>query len=619
MKTSLNCLLASVVLGAACRGAAAPLASSAFSAAADSSSFVKTEPDERYKLYGAPSVILRLKNEETLGEIDLSSDERPANVILTLDDGMNVLSSSGGVIGSFADVFAQIYLAAIPVAEIKTQSVAEAFVSAYESNKISDIAVLSDNADVLSYVRGALPGIRGIYDCSAKPLTDKKEIVKTSGAAMATTLILSCEQSDLKTVTYFQSRMKTVWTELPDDADAFDVKNAVASGTYGLIKNDCSAIFKAYASYKGGSLNEGGKYIQPSVARYSLNIAHRGLPVTRAENTVEGCKAAVESGATHIEIDAQLSKDNQIVIMHDASVARTTDYESGAQNISDMTLEEIRRYKVCKTMNGYKTEACEIPTAEDFFKEFKGKPVVFVFEIKNAAPALVTELRKLIETYDFWDQITVISFSSTVLESMREVLPEVPVASLSGFAQRSFEEDSAFYNKYNAVADITQGNLGDYTYFESTLKDRGYMSFCWTIGSAQDCISLSSAGEFGLTNNVADAFGASVCKIEGKAGQSAEAAELKAGGKIRLIATTYAGDTEEQDGTIFAVKKYEDHAEVIAAYEEVERVTYTRAFRVDYPKREEKKGGCKSTVVGGIFAALVSAAAIAIAEKRKNA
>ena len=104
------------------------------------------------------------------------------------------------------------------------------------------------------------------------------------------------------------------------------------------------------------------------------------------------------------------------------------------------------------------------------------------------------------------------------------------------------------------------------------------MSFCWTIGSAQDRISLSSAGEFGLTNDVADAFGASVCKIEGKAGQSAEAAELKAGGKIRLIATTYAGDTEEQDGTIFAVKKYEDHAEVIAAYEEVERVTLYARF-----------------------------------------
>ena len=64
---------------------------------------------------------------------------------------------------------------------------------------------------------------------------------------------------------------------------------------------------------------------------------------------------------------------------------------------------------------------------------------------------------------------------------------------------------------------------------------------------------------------------------------------------------------------------YVDFIGILSAYEEVERVTYTRAFRVDYPKREEKKGGCKSTVVGGIFAALVSAAAIAIAEKRKNA
>ena len=63
---------------------------------------------------------------------------------------------------------------------------------------------------------------------------------------------------------------------------------------------------------------------------------------------------------------------------------------------------------------------------------------------------------------------------------------------------------------------------------------------------------------------------------------------------------------------------YVDFIGCFSAYEEVERVTYTRAFRVDYPKREEKKGGCKSTV-GGIFAALVSAAAIAIAEKRKNA
>lgn len=622
MKKNLHCFILSAVLGTACIGAnlpfTAPSASSFTASAAEYSSFVKTEPDERCKLYGAPSAILRLKDEDALNEIDLSTDERPASVIMTLNEDMNVLSADGGVIGSFDDVFSQIYLAAIPIAEIKTQSAAEAFVSAYESNKIADLTVLSADDSILSYVRNALPSIRGIYDCTKKSLTDKTEIIKTSTAAMASTIILSEEQSDLATVTYFQRRMKTVWTELPDDADSFDVKNAVSSGTYGLIKNDCSEIFKAYASYKGGSLNTGSKYVQPSVARYSLNIAHRGLPITKAENTIEGCKAAVASGATHLEIDAQLSKDNKIVIMHDSSIARTTDYETGEHEISNMTLEEIRRYKVCKTMNGYKTDPCEIPTAENFFKEFKGKDVVFVFEIKSAAPALITELRTLIEKYDFWDQITVISFNSSVLAQMHSVIPEVPIASLAGFAQKNFETDSALYNSFNAVADITQGNLNDFVYFESTLKDRGYMSFCWTIGSAQDCISLSANGEFALTNNVADSYGNAVCKIEGKSGQKAEETNLKTGEKITIVSTAYNGETEEQEGTIFAIRKFGDHAEIIAAYEEVEKVTYTRAFRVDYTTRETKKGGCKSAVGGSMLAALVIASAIAFTSKKET-
>ena len=179
MKKSLHCFILSAVLGTACIGAnlpfTAPSASSFTASAAEYSSFVKTEPDERCKLYGAPSVILRLKDEDALNEIDLSTDERPASVIMTLNEDMNVLSADGGMIGSFDDVFSQIYLAAIPIAEIKTQSAAEAFVSAYESNKIADLTVLSADDSVLSYVRNALPSIRGIYDCTKKSLTDKTE------------------------------------------------------------------------------------------------------------------------------------------------------------------------------------------------------------------------------------------------------------------------------------------------------------------------------------------------------------------------------------------------------------------------------------------------------------
>ena len=168
--------------------------------------------------------------------------------------------------------------------------------------------------------------------------------------------------------------------------------------------------------------------------------------------------------------------------------------------------------------------------------------------------------------------VTVISFSASVLEEMHRALPEIPTASLSGFAQNEFEKDSKFYNAINAVADITQGNLKDYVYYENTLKDRGYMSFCWTLGTAQDCRAISANGEFGLTNNVADAYGESVCKIEGKAGQTMLAKKIKKGGDIKIITTAYNGEQTEEKGKIFAVRKFEDYAEVIALYEEVEKV-----------------------------------------------
>lgn len=586
---------------------------------ADSSSsytkFVKTEPDLRYNLFGAPSVVLRLKNANGLDSVDLSTDERPANVIMTVNEDLDVVGADGSVIDSFYNVLDEIYLSAIPVVELKTHEAAEAFVNAYNANEISDIAVMSDDDLLLAYVRNALPHIRGIYDCSGLTTLNKAEIVKNSTMAMAIIVVLSEAQSDLETVTYFQSRMKTVWTELSDTADSFDVKNAIASGCYGLIKNDVSAIFEAYSTYNGGSLNDERNF-QPSVARYSLNIAHRGLPLSMAENTVEGCKAAVAAGATHIEIDAQFSKDKQIVIMHDSDVSRTTDYLSGEKYISNMTLDEIRQYKVCKTSTGFEVDACEIPTVEDFFIAFKDSPVVFVFEIKNSNPELVTELRKLIEKYDFWDRITVISFSGTVLEKMHRDLREIPIASLSGFAPKDFENDSKFYNAYNAIGDITNGSLGNYVYYESTLKDRGYMSFCWTLGTAQDCVNASSMGKFGLTNNSADVYGDLVCRVEGKSGQVIKAADLKKGKEITVITTDYNGDISEEKGTVFAVRKFDDHAEVIAAYEEVEKVTYTRAFRVDY--NGKTSGGCGSSIAANLGALLIllPAAFVVLSVKR---
>ncbi|MFC4870992.1 glycerophosphodiester phosphodiesterase [Negadavirga shengliensis] len=68
--------------------------------------------------------------------------------------------------------------------------------------------------------------------------------------------------------------------------------------------------------------------------------AHRGAMTAFPENTIPALQEAVRLGAHMIEFDVQFSKDSALVIMHDASVDRTTD---GIGKVADLTLEEIKR------------------------------------------------------------------------------------------------------------------------------------------------------------------------------------------------------------------------------------------------------------------------------------
>lgn len=67
--------------------------------------------------------------------------------------------------------------------------------------------------------------------------------------------------------------------------------------------------------------------------------AHRGAMETHPENTIAAFKEAIRLGAHMIEFDVQMTKDSQLVIIHDESVNRTT---NGTGLVSDLTLVEIK-------------------------------------------------------------------------------------------------------------------------------------------------------------------------------------------------------------------------------------------------------------------------------------
>ena len=75
--------------------------------------------------------------------------------------------------------------------------------------------------------------------------------------------------------------------------------------------------------------------------------AHRGASGTHPENTLSAFAEAVRLGCDMIEFDVRMTKDGECVILHDATVDRTT---RGTGNIWDLTLEDVKALGIVRTI-----------------------------------------------------------------------------------------------------------------------------------------------------------------------------------------------------------------------------------------------------------------------------
>jgi glycerophosphoryl diester phosphodiesterase len=137
-------------------------------------------------------------------------------------------------------------------------------------------------------------------------------------------------------------------------------------------------------------------------------IAHRGASAYAPENTVPALRLAAEQGANFVEFDLQLTKDRQIVLLHDTSLERTTDVEEvfpdrfrsigqGAQAtrrwpLADFTLAEVKRLDAGAWFDA-KFRGTRIPTFGETIDAMRGRSGLFI-EIKS--PDLYEGIERLI-------------------------------------------------------------------------------------------------------------------------------------------------------------------------------------------------------------------------------
>jgi glycerophosphoryl diester phosphodiesterase len=110
-------------------------------------------------------------------------------------------------------------------------------------------------------------------------------------------------------------------------------------------------------------------------------FAHRGASARAPENTLEAFALGLEDGAGALEMDVHLTRDWEVVVIHDDTVDRTTD---GSGAVSGMTLEELRGLDAGYAFPAYRGRGLRIPALREIYEAF---PEAFVnVEIKERRP-----------------------------------------------------------------------------------------------------------------------------------------------------------------------------------------------------------------------------------------
>src|SRR5918994_6298404 len=119
---------------------------------------------------------------------------------------------------------------------------------------------------------------------------------------------------------------------------------------------------------------------------WPVNLAHRGASALAPENTIDAFRLAVEAGAGGLELDVHMTRDGHIVVIHDATVDRTT---NGSGAVSEMTLAKLRGFDAGHTFSPdgdptrpYRGKGVRVPTLVEILEEFPELPVNI--EIKAA-------------------------------------------------------------------------------------------------------------------------------------------------------------------------------------------------------------------------------------------
>ena len=214
-----------------------------------------------------------------------------------------------------------------------------------------------------------------------------------------------------------------------------------------------------------------------------FTVGHRGVMGVEPENTLRSFLRAEREGLDGIELDLHLSRDGALVVMHDATVDRTTD---GSGPIGGFTLAELRRLDA--------GEGERIPVFEEVL-DAVGPDLPIQAEIKDVAAARV--LAKVLRERELLHRVSVLSFHDEALAEIRGLLPQVRTVLVAGRTGRDFPDRARAVGAELVSLELRKLSLDAV----ERCQEAGIDVMAWTVNTPRD---LALAQALGLVGAVTD-------------------------------------------------------------------------------------------------------------------
>lgn len=258
-------------------------------------------------------------------------------------------------------------------------------------------------------------------------------------------------------------------------------------------------------------------------------IGHRGAAGEAPENTLPSFKRSLEDGAQFVELDIHSSKDGEVVIIHDATVRRTT---NGRGRVSRHSLKELKALDAGYRFSAdggksypYRGRKIEIPTLKEFFSALPQARAII--EIKQNRPSIVTQVIETVRQADKEEQVLLATEKDQIMREIRNELREQGLPIATGFSYGEVADFMAWLaaGQRDKFAPSGQAFQLPCEYRGMTLvsdqtlnaaRELGLEMFVWTVNDIEEMARLLALGVDGIITDFPARLRDAVLKIRAK-------------------------------------------------------------------------------------------------------